>query len=88
MQHQRIRDEGSDDRVTEEQTDGLVLEFMLGNGSWPWTISELARELGDDLNAIDSVARLTGTGLAHRCGDLVFPSRAARRAAELEIGTA
>jgi hypothetical protein len=87
MLPQRIRDEDSEDRVTEEQTDGLVLEFLLCNGSWPWTVSELARELGDDLNAIDAVARLTGTGLAHRCGDLVFPTRAARRAAQLQIGS-
>jgi len=69
----------------EEQTDCLVIGFMLRDG-WPWSVEEIGREF-DKERATESVQRLTECGLAHRVGDLVFPSRAARRAADIEIGT-
>jgi hypothetical protein len=59
---------------------------MLGQG-WPWSIEEIGRELGNQIEAVDAVARLTNTGLVHRLGNFVFPTRTARRAAEIEIGT-
>jgi hypothetical protein len=85
MQNQRIEDEAPAGR--EERTDNIVLDFMLVGPSWPWSVEEIARELGDKFDAENAVARLIGTGLAHRLGEFIFPTRAARRASELQIGT-
>lgn len=87
MQEQRIPDEEMQDGFTEEQIDNTVLSFMLCGESWPWTVDEIARELGREGNATDAVSRLTRTGLVHRAGEFVFPTRTARRANELQIGT-
>jgi hypothetical protein len=83
MQHQRIEDEHAGDGFSEEHTDSVVLDFMLCGPSWPWSMSEIARELGQRTDAEDAVRRLTETGLVHRFGDFVFPTRTARRASEL-----
>lgn len=55
--------------------------------SWPWTIEEIGRELANQDVARNAVCRLTGHGLVHRLGEFVWPTRTARRAAEIEIGT-
>jgi predicted transcriptional regulator len=88
MPDQPIRDEIPHDRFSEEQIDNTVLGFMLYGASWPWTVEEIARELGDEANAADAILRLTRTGLVHRAGDFVLPTRTARRASALRIGTA
>jgi hypothetical protein len=75
------------DRFPEEQIDNIVLSFMLNEDGWPWSEDEVARELGDDADATDAIRRLTAHGLLHRFGEFVFPTRTARRAAELAIGT-
>jgi hypothetical protein len=59
---------------------------MLRDG-WPWSVEKFGREFDSQERASESVQRLTESGLAHRVGNLVFPSRAARRGAEIEIGT-
>lgn len=87
MQSQRIPDQGSTARLSEEQIDNAVLDFMLCEPSWPWSLEEVARELGSQPNAADAVRRLTSAGLLHRLDNFVFPSRAARRANELQIGS-
>jgi predicted transcriptional regulator len=87
MQHQRIRDENPTAGLSEEHVDRAVLDCMLFSEAWPWSLDEIARELGDATNAQDAVRRLVQTGLAHRLGDFVFPTRTARRAARLEVGT-
>jgi hypothetical protein len=86
MQDQRIRDEDAPQR-REECIDSVVLDFMLTGPSCPWSLQELARELGNPADAEDAVARLAGAGLVHRLGEFVFPTRAARRAEEVQIGT-
>ena len=48
---------------------------------------ELGRELGSQTGAMDAVGRLTRTGLVHRWGEFVFPSRTTTRAAAMQIGT-
>jgi predicted transcriptional regulator len=68
---------------TEMATDSTVLCLLL-DGREPWSMDELVREL-QDLAARDAVSRLTQAGLVHRHDEFVFPTRAARRAAELEI---
>ena len=85
MQNQRIEDENPAER--EARTDNAVLDFMLIGPSWPWSVEEIVRELGNKVDAEDSVARLIGTGLAHRLGEFIFPTRTARRASEVQIGT-
>lgn len=60
---------------------------MLCGSDHPWSVSEIVRELGNEPDAHDAVARLAGTGLVHRLDEFVFPTRTARRAEELQIGT-
>jgi hypothetical protein len=57
-----------------------VIELLILDRQ-PWTVEEIVREVsGTRLDAIDAVGRLVGSGLLHRHGDFVFPTRAARRA--------
>jgi hypothetical protein len=87
MQSERIRGENGEKGLSEEQIDSTVLDFMLCGSDHPWSVSEIVRELGNEPDAHDAVARLTGTGLVHRLDEFVFPTRTARRAEELQIGT-
>lgn len=86
MPDQRIQDEAApqDRPERERQLDCIVLSFMFNE---PAGVEEIARELDDRDEAIETVRRLTDSGLAHRIGEFVFPTRTARRAAEIEIGT-
>jgi hypothetical protein len=88
MQQQRMPDGDRGTGLSEDEIDNTVISFMLDGESWPWSLEEIARELGDGPDAEDAVARLAGTGLVHRLGDLVFPTRSLRRANELRLGTA
>jgi hypothetical protein len=88
MQDQRKRDASPEDSFTEEQLDSAVLDFMLYDGSWPWSLDELGRELGHKSNAEDAVRRLTRAGLVHRLDGFVFPTRTARRASVVHKATA
>jgi predicted transcriptional regulator len=64
-----------------------VLALLLDPDSpGPWTVGELAREVGCDLAAADAVARLDAAGLVHRNGELVFASRPATRFGQLMRG--
>ena len=76
-----------DPRQAELRLDKEILAVMLDDVPLPWSVDELARELGDPLGSIDAIRRLSDHGLVHRLGDFVFPTRTARRAAEIEIGT-
>ncbi|MFZ2050427.1 MAG: hypothetical protein WAU69_05785 [Solirubrobacteraceae bacterium] len=74
-------------RFTEARLDALLLDHLLLS-PWPWTIEELAREIQEkNIDTADSVARLAETGLVHRLERFVFPTRTARRAEELRVGT-
>jgi hypothetical protein len=88
MQQERMADEHPKERFSEEQIDNAVLGFMLYGESWPWTVDEIVRELGNEGNAVDAVRRLTRMGLLHQFGAVVFPTRTARRAMQLRVGTA
>jgi hypothetical protein len=73
--------------VNEEQCDSRVLNLLFCNASWPWSVAEIARELQDQDGTVDAVARLTEVGLVHCLGEFVFPTRTARRANELGVGS-
>jgi hypothetical protein len=87
MQQQRIPDERRGTGLSEDEIDNTVVSFLLDKPPWPWSLEEIARELGDRPDAEDAVARLTGTGLVHRIGDFAFPTRSLRRASELRLDT-
>lgn len=51
----------------------------------PWSIDELAREIGDRGDTTDAIAHLYGGGLLHRCGEFVWATRAAMHAEEVAL---
>ncbi len=87
MQHERIPAERRGTRLSEDEIDNTVVGFLLDKPWWPWSLEEIARELGDRPDAEDAVARLAGTGLVHRLGDFAFPTRSLRRASKLRLDT-
>jgi hypothetical protein len=88
MPDQRSQDAERPDPVEQDHDlDTAVLDFMLLGDGWPWSVQEIARELGSQVQAEDAIGRLTRTGLVHRLGEFVFPTRTARQAAELQLGT-
>jgi hypothetical protein len=60
--------------------------YLLIQDPFPWTIEELGREVGDQGGMSDAVAALVSTGLVHRSGEFVIPTRSARRSDELYEG--
>lgn len=88
MCNQRIEDDAPEDLVSEQDRDLNVLNLLLVDSPWPWSVEEIARELQNRLDAEDAVCRLVGAGLVHRLGVFVFPTRAARRADQLGVGGA
>jgi hypothetical protein len=70
----------------EDQHDKLILH-VLCEALVPWTVEEVGRELDSVNDVLDGVERLVRAGLVHRLGGFVFPTRAARRAGEIEVGT-
>lgn len=72
----------------ERHTDNTVLSLIFNDASsWPWSVEEIARELANPNDARNAVSRLVEHGLVHRIGEFVWPTRTARRAAEIEIGS-
>lgn len=69
--------------VDERATDWAVLVLLLDGGCVPCSTDEIAREIGDQSAAIESLIRLHRAGLVHRCNEFVFPTRPARRFEEL-----
>jgi predicted transcriptional regulator len=85
MQDQRIEDENTTDGLSENDHEKAVIELLICDRQ-PWTVEEIVREVSSTrLDAIDAVGRLVGSGLLHRQGEFVFPTRAARRADEIGI---
>jgi hypothetical protein len=70
----------------ENQRDKVILHVLCGE-LVPWTVEEVGRELDSPNDVIDGVGRLARAALVHRLGEFVFPTRAARRAGEIEVGT-
>jgi hypothetical protein len=88
MHDKRIPEQHPEHRLSDEaRENGLLNRMLVESPSYPWSVDEIARELQDPLGAEDSIRSLVEAGLAHRSGGFVWPSRAARRAAELRVGT-
>jgi len=66
--------------------DHVILNLLVCEASYPWTIDECVREHGSHVAAEDALARLHAAGLVHRLQDFVWPTRAAMRVNELRIG--
>lgn len=77
-----MRDQRSPLAEGEDRVDVAVLGLLLDTDR-PWSVEEVSREIGDPVEATDSLAQLYGAGLFHRLQDFVFPTRAAERAARL-----
>jgi len=74
MREQGICTPAQDDAVT----DGEIMSMLLApDGQRPWTVGEIAREIGDEIAATDSLRRLHGGGLIHRLDRFVFATRTA-----------
>ena len=69
-----------DDDDLERAVLALLLECK---NPGPWSVGELAREVGGELETTDAVARLHAVGLVHRCHEFVWASRPAARLHEL-----
>ena len=75
------REESGEIGHRERALDDEIL-CLLFSSPYPWTVEELARELGTS-DAEDGVSRLAGAGLVHRIEHFAFPTRSAHRAREL-----
>jgi hypothetical protein len=62
----------------------LVLDMLLDpDFPGPWTIQELGRAMGNEVEAADAVMGLDRAGLVHRIDQYVFASWPAARAMKL-----
>jgi hypothetical protein len=72
-----------------EDVEGAVMMTVLSRDGGLWSRAELEREISgisdNPLDVTDAVNDLHASGLLHLCGELVTPSRAARRMDELRI---
>jgi hypothetical protein len=77
MPHQRTPDP--------EQVDSAILGLLVDlEAQRPWSVDEVAREIGDEVATADGLARLTAAGLTHRISEgFVWASRAALHAERL-----
>ncbi len=57
--------------------------LMLEISHRPWSVDEVAREMGEDVT--DSLNRLYGGGLIHRLDGFVWASRAATMAEDIRM---
>jgi hypothetical protein len=69
------------------QTQRVVMMVLLVGKHEPWTRPELEREIagtrGDPVAVADAIRELYGAGLINFAGELVTPTRAARKFDEL-----
>jgi hypothetical protein len=81
MQDQPI---GPDVTRLSNETEFVVLTLLIDpDCPGPWSVAELAREVGCELRAADAVLRLDAAGLVQLSGGLVFASRPAVRFGQL-----
>jgi len=61
------------------RTESTIMSLLLVlDDQRPWSIEELIREIGREIDVRDAISDLHGVGLVHRTSDdFVFPTRAA-----------
>jgi hypothetical protein len=70
----------------DEMAEKTILSLLLvADSQRPWSVEEVARELGHRVRAADGIASLHAAGLVHRCGEFVFATRAALRMDQLSL---
>jgi hypothetical protein len=70
---------------SQERVETGILDLLTDSDDHrPWSLEDLIREYDDKLAVEDAVDNLGRTGLIHRHADVVFPSRAAVRFAQLK----
>jgi len=77
-----MHDQRTSPAEADDQIDGAILSLLVASPV-PWATLEVAREIGDEIDATDGLSRLVRGGLIHRLDGFVFPTRAAVRAAAL-----
>jgi predicted transcriptional regulator len=81
-----MRDQGGsrDIAPADDDLERAVLALLLeSTNPGPWSVKELAREVGGELETADAVARLRAVGLVHRCQEFVWATRPAARLFQL-----
>ncbi|MGN6373698.1 MAG: hypothetical protein ACTHM1_12065 [Solirubrobacteraceae bacterium] len=74
-----------EDKSSQETAETGILDLLTGSDDHrPWSLEDLIREYDDKLTVEDAVDNLKRTGLIHRHADVVFPSRAAVRFAQIK----
>lgn len=70
---------------SQERVETGILDLLTGSDDHrPWSLEDLIREYDDKLAVEDAIDNLGRSGLIHRNADVVFPSRAAVRFAQLK----
>jgi predicted transcriptional regulator len=82
MQDDPSPDSGDVLRVSDSAVYGLLI---LPDEQRPWSVDELAQELGSPIDVEDALVRLYGAGLVHRCGEFVWATRAALAAEAMDL---
>jgi hypothetical protein len=83
-------EQSDEDRLPANENPGQIEQAIHGlliyrEEQRPWSIHEIELELGSSLAVEDSLRRLQGVGLLHRCGEFVWASRAALAADEIAL---
>lgn len=56
---------------------GILVLLLVQDAQRPWSVAEVEREIGEQIATVDGLASLHAAGLIHRCGEVVFATRAA-----------
>lgn len=77
MPDQRSR---ADVALADDDVERVVLALLLESSTdSPWSVRELALEIGGEPRATDAIERLHAAGLVHRCEEFVWATRPATR---------
>jgi len=79
MRDQRIPTHPEDPDSIEQ----AVLALLTDHEPCLWSDDEIAREIGDRIEAADAIGALQRAGLVHRLSGFVFATRSAVRATQL-----